>query len=44
MSRANVIDPQGDRKHESESREVRIPPIGLAGILQVPKNAYALVA
>ncbi len=43
MSRANVIDPQGDRKHESESREVRIPPIGLAGILQVPKNAYALV-
>lgn len=43
MSCANVIDPQGDRKHESESREVRIPPIGLAGILQVPKNAYALV-
>ena len=43
MSCANVIDPQGDRKHESESREVRIPPIGLAGILQVPKNPYALV-
>ncbi len=28
----------------SASREVRIPPIGLAGILQMPRNAYALVA
>ena len=28
---------------EAKAREVRIPPIGLAGILQVPKNAYALV-
>ncbi len=27
-----------------ESRDVRIAPLGLAGILQVPKNAYALVA
>jgi putative phosphoribosyl transferase len=27
-----------------EIRDVRIPPIGLAGILHVPKNAYALVA
>jgi predicted alpha/beta-hydrolase family hydrolase len=26
-----------------ESRDVRIPPLGLAGILQIPKNAYALV-
>ena len=25
------------------SRDVRIPPLGLAGILQIPKNAYALV-
>jgi putative phosphoribosyl transferase len=27
----------------SESRDVCIPPIGLAGMLQKPKNAYALV-
>jgi len=27
-----------------ESRDVRIPPIGLAGILQIPKKTYALVA
>jgi len=27
-----------------ESRDVRIAPIGLVGILQTPKNAYALVA
>lgn len=26
-----------------EVRDVRIPPIGLAGILQIPKSAYALV-
>jgi len=26
-----------------ESRDIRIPPIGLAGTLGVPKNAYALV-
>ena len=25
------------------SRDVRIPPLGLAGILHIPKNAYALV-
>ena len=25
-------------------RDVRIPPIGLSGVLQIPKNAYALVA
>jgi putative phosphoribosyl transferase len=35
---------QTDAGHASESRDVRIPPIGLAGILQIPKNAYALVA
>ncbi len=33
-----------DAGHASESRDVRIPPIGLAGILQIPQNAYALVA
>ncbi len=27
-----------------EIRDVRISPLGLAGILQIPKNAYALVA
>ena len=26
-----------------ESRDIEIPPIGLAGILQIPKNAYGLV-
>jgi hypothetical protein len=35
---------QTDAGHASESHDVRIPPIGLAGILQIPKNAYALVA
>jgi pimeloyl-ACP methyl ester carboxylesterase len=30
-------------QHASERRDVHIPPIGLAGILQKPKNAYALV-
>jgi len=33
-----------DAGHASESRDVRILPVGLAGILQIPKNAYALVA
>jgi putative phosphoribosyl transferase len=27
-----------------ESRDVHIPPVGLAGILRLPKNAYGLVA
>jgi putative phosphoribosyl transferase len=35
---------QTDAGHASESRDVRIPPVGLAGILQIPKKAYALVA
>ena len=35
---------QTDAGHASESRDVRILPVGLAGILQIPKNAYALVA
>jgi putative phosphoribosyl transferase len=33
-----------DAGYANESRDVRIPPIGLAGILQIPKKAYALVA
>jgi putative phosphoribosyl transferase len=32
-----------DPQHGSESRDVRIPPVGLAGMLQKPKNALALV-
>ena len=32
-----------DPEHRSESRNVRIPPVGLAGMLQKPKNALALV-
>ena len=28
----------------SETRDIRIPPIGLAGILHVPRDAYAIVA
>ena len=43
ISRASVSLPRGPR-HASEVRDVQIPPIGLAGILQIPKNAYALVA
>jgi hypothetical protein len=34
---------RNDAQGESESRNVRISPIGLAGILHKPKNAYALV-
>jgi putative phosphoribosyl transferase len=30
--------------NRQESRDVRIPPVGLTGILQIPNNAYALVA
>lgn len=33
-----------DRKNAEQVRDVRIAPIGLAGTLQVPKDAYALVA
>src|SRR6516164_4067789 len=43
MSRTSVSQPRSDRRHGSEAREVCIPPIGLAGILQVPKDACALV-
>src|SRR3974390_434032 len=32
-----------DPEHRSESRNVRIPPVGLAGMLQKPKDALALV-
>ncbi len=28
----------------SETRDIRIPPIGLSGILHVPRDAYAIVA
>ncbi len=43
MSRTSLSQPRSDRRHGSETREVHIPPIGLAGIVQVPKDAYALV-
>jgi putative phosphoribosyl transferase len=43
MSSTSVGQPRSDRRHGSEAREVHIPPIGLAGIVQVPKDAYALV-
>jgi len=32
-----------ERADELESRDVRIAPLGLAGILQIPKQAYGLV-
>jgi len=32
-----------EARRASERRDVHIPPIGLAGILEKPKNAYALV-
>ena len=35
--------PAGDAESVLEIRDVRIPPIGLAGTLHVPKKAYALV-
>jgi pimeloyl-ACP methyl ester carboxylesterase len=39
-----VRSPQGDAGKAHESRDVRIPPIGLPGTVHVPKGAYALVA
>ncbi len=36
--------PRDDDSNACVVRDVRIPPIGLAGNLQVPRNAYALVA
>jgi fermentation-respiration switch protein FrsA (DUF1100 family) len=36
--------PGGQAKNASEVWDVRIPPIGLAGTLHVPRDAYALVA
>ncbi len=36
--------PSDDAGNSCEICDVRIPPIGLAGTLQVPKGAYALVA
>ena len=35
---------QTSRKSEFETREVRIPPIGLAGVLRIPREAHAVVA
>jgi len=44
MSSANKASRLPDEaRRASERRDVRIPPIGLAGTLQKPKNAYALV-
>jgi len=44
MSSANKASRLTDEaRRASERRDVRIPPIGLAGTLQKPKNAYALV-
>ena len=44
MSSAKKSSSTRDNAHgASESRDVRISPIGLAGILQKPKNAYGLV-
>jgi pimeloyl-ACP methyl ester carboxylesterase len=44
MTSANA-DPflPGDAGNTRKGREIAIPPIGLAGILQVPRNAFALV-
>ena len=44
MSSANKASRLTDEaRRASERRDVRIPPIGLAGTLQKPRNAYALV-
>jgi dienelactone hydrolase len=45
MSRAAPgHSPRDDAKNAHEVRDIRIAPIDLAGVLQTPKNAYALVA
>ncbi len=45
MSRSTTDDhPRRQAGNAHEARDVRIPPIGLAGILQIPKKAHALVA
>jgi len=45
MSRTSADSvPRGYAGKAYGSRDVRIPPVGLAGSLQIPKNAYALVA
>ena len=45
MNRSTAgLSPRGEAGKAQEIRDVRIPPIGLAGTLQVPKGAYALVA
>ena len=36
--------PRNGSVQASQSRDVRIPPLGLAGTLQIPRNAYALIA
>jgi hypothetical protein len=43
MSRTNVGQSVSYRGRGKEAREVCIPPTELAGILQMPKNTYALV-
>jgi putative phosphoribosyl transferase len=44
MSSANKASLLPDKaRRATERRDVHIPPIGLAGMLQKPKNAYALV-
>ncbi len=44
MSRPIDHSAPNERQNSPEIRDVRITPLGLAGILQIPKNAYALVA
>jgi len=43
MRSPTISYPASNRDDRGERRDVRIPPTGLAGILQMPKNAYALV-
>jgi len=45
MSRSAPDRPrQGKPKSEPEIRDVRIPPVGLAGTLRIPREAHAIVA
>jgi len=43
MARSTAGASRRDTGNAHEPRDVRIPPVGLAGILCIPKNAYALV-
>jgi pimeloyl-ACP methyl ester carboxylesterase len=44
MSRSNSDEETHEIGKAPENRDVRVPPVGLAGSLHIPRRAYALVA